>query len=87
MARTWRVSTWMFPGFQFLPVSARSYLAPRWPLGNTYGWEPAASADEVMSTELLRLGDALLLPGGRDRLGAPLAGVPKSMTAIRHCTL
>ena len=21
---------WMFPGFQFLPVSARSYLAPRW---------------------------------------------------------
>jgi hypothetical protein len=44
---------WMFPGFQFLPVVIRSYIAPRWPLGHTAGWGVRNASDEVMSTELL----------------------------------
>ena len=62
---------WMFPGFQFLPVSARSYLAPRWPLGHTYGWGAGCLGRRGhVDRAPVRLGDALLLPGGRDRLGA-----------------
>ncbi len=25
---------WIFPGFQFLPLSARTEISRRWPLGN-----------------------------------------------------
>ena len=75
---------WMFPGFQFLPVSARSYLAPRWPLGHTYGWEPDAAANEVMSTELLSASEMRHYFQGAEIVWERIAGVPKSMTAIKH---
>ena len=75
----------MFPGFQFLPVSARSYLAPRWPLGHTYGWEPDTAADEVMSTELLYASEMRHYFQGAEIVWERIAGAPKSMTAIKHC--
>jgi hypothetical protein len=74
---------WMFPGFQFLPVSARSYLAPRWPLGHTYGWDPDASQGEVMSTELLSAAEMRRYFPDAEIVWERVAGVPKSMTAIR----
>ncbi len=74
---------WMFPGFQFLPVGARSYLAPRWPLGHTRGWDGREATNEVMATDLLSLfemrdyfPDAVIV---FERIG----GLPKSMIAIR----
>ena len=75
---------WMFPGFQFLPVAARSYLAPRWPLGHTYGWEPDAAADEVMSTELLSASEMRRYFQDAEIVWERIAGAPKSMTAIKH---
>jgi hypothetical protein len=75
---------WMFPGFQFLPVAARSYLAPQWPLGHTYGWEPDAAADEVMSTELLTASEMRHYFRDAEIVWERIAGVPKSMTAIKH---
>jgi hypothetical protein len=76
----------MFPGFQFLPVSARSYLAPRWPLGHTHGWDPDASAGEVMSTELLSASEMRRYFPDAEIVWERVAGVPKSMTAIRAVT-
>lgn len=75
---------WMFPGFQFLPVSVRSYLAPRWPFGHTYGWEPGASADEVMSTELLSASEMRCYFPEAEIVWERIVGVPKSMTAIKY---
>lgn len=75
---------WMFPGFQFLPVSARSYLAPRWPLGHTYRWESDASANEVMSTELLSASEMRQYFPDAEIVWERIAGVPKSMTAIKY---
>jgi hypothetical protein len=77
---------WIFPGFQFLPVSARSYIAPRWPLGHTYGWDPDSSAGEVMSTELLSASEMRRYFPEAEIVWERVAGLPKSMTAIKGCT-
>ncbi len=73
----------MFPGFQFLPVSVRSYLAPRWPLGHTYGWDSDASEEEVLPTELLSAVEMRRYFPDAEIVWERVAGVPKSMTAIR----
>jgi hypothetical protein len=74
---------WVFPAMQFLPLNARSWLAPRWPLGHTHGWPEADARDEVMFTELLSLTDMrTYFPDARIEWER-MAGVPKSMTAFR----
>jgi hypothetical protein len=74
---------WMFPAFQFLPIAARSWLAPRWPLGYTRGWNAEAAADEVMSTELLSVAEMRsYFPDGKI-VWERVAGLPKSMIAVK----
>jgi SAM-dependent methyltransferase len=75
---------WLFPGFQFLPTLTRSRLAPRWPLGHTYGWEPHAAAEEVMSTELLSGWEMREYFPDAKIVWERVAGVPKSLIAIRY---
>lgn len=75
---------WLFPGFQFLPTLTRSLLAPRWPLGHTYGWEPHAAAEEVMSTELLSGWEMREYFPDAKIVWERVAGVPKSLIAIRY---
>jgi hypothetical protein len=74
---------WMFPAFQFLPVNARSWLAPRWPLGHTRGWDPAQAANEVMSTELISLAEMRSYFPDANVLWERVAGLPKSMVAVK----
>ena len=74
---------WMFPGFQFLPKSVRSYLAPRWPLGHTHGWEPRAAAEEVASIELLSASEMREYFPEAHLVWERVMGVPKSMIAIK----
>ena len=74
---------WMFPGFQFLPVRARSHLAPRWPLGHTHGWEPQVATEEVMSTELLSLSELRAYFPDADIIWERVIGLRKSLTALR----
>jgi hypothetical protein len=74
---------WLFPGMQFLPVTTRSWLAPRWPLGHTYRWPAERARDEVMFTELLSsIEFRTYFPDARIEWER-IAGVPKSMIAIR----
>ena len=74
---------WVFPCMQFLPLKARSWLAPRWPLGQTHGWPRETAAEQVMCTELLSLTEMrFYFPDSRivwERFG----GLPKSMIAVR----
>lgn len=74
---------WMFPGFQFLPVTTRAYLAPRWPLGHTHGWARRAAINEVMATELLSVREMGEYFPDATILFERIAGAPKSMVAIR----
>jgi hypothetical protein len=74
---------WMFPAFQFLPIAARSWLAPRWPLGHTRGWNAKAATNEVMSTELLSVAEIRnYFPDGKI-VWERVAGLPKSMIAVK----
>ena len=74
---------WVFPGMQFLPVSARCWVAPRWPLGHTHGWAVSEAAEEVMSTELLSLTDMRAYFPDARIAWEHFAGLRKSMTALR----
>jgi hypothetical protein len=74
---------WLFPGQQFLPLSARVWLAPRWPLGHTHGWPSAQARDEVMSTELLSLTDMRAYFPDARVIWERFMGLPKSLTLIR----
>ena len=73
---------WIFPGFQFLPVSARAYLSRKWPLGHTHGWTRLAATNEVMSTELLSLCEMRTYFPDAEIVWERILGVPKSMLAI-----
>jgi hypothetical protein len=74
---------WVFPGMQFLPIAARNWLAPRWPLGHTHGWPGEDAREEVMSIELLSVAQMReYFPDARI-VWERFMGVPKSMTACR----
>ncbi|MEX5631238.1 class I SAM-dependent methyltransferase [Parafrankia sp. FMc2] len=44
---------WLFPGFQFLPVSARASVAQHWPLAHTKSPDREDALSATMSTELI----------------------------------
>ena len=75
---------WMFPGFQFLPVSARSYLAPRWPLGHTYGWSRVPRPTRSCRPSSCPPRRCAGTSAEAEIVWERIAGVPKSMTAIKH---
>jgi hypothetical protein len=75
---------WVFPGMQFLPLSFRSWLAPRWPLGHTHGWAAPEAREEVMFTELLSVTAMRTYFPDAHIVWERFAGLPKSMTAFRR---
>jgi hypothetical protein len=75
---------WMFPAFQFLPIAARSWVAPRWPLGHTRGWDAEAAINEVMSVELLSVAEMRNYFPEAKILWERVAGLPKSMIAFKR---
>jgi hypothetical protein len=74
---------WMFPAFQFLPIASRSWLAPRWPLGHTRGWDAEAARNEVMSVDLLSITEMCDYFPDAKILWERVAGIPKSMIAVK----
>jgi hypothetical protein len=77
---------WLFPAMQFLPVPARRYIAPRWPLGHTRGWEPGHAFDEVLSTELIGAAQMRAYFPDSQLLWERFLGLPKSMVAVRQAS-
>jgi hypothetical protein len=74
---------WIAPGMQFLPVRARTAIARRWPLAHTPHKSYEGALEQVLWTELV---DKTQLrhyfPESRIRVER-LAGLPKSLIAIR----
>ena len=74
---------WLFPGFQFLPVTVRAEISRRWPLSHT----PSASHEEglraAMGVELLSCAEmAFYFPHSKLRFER-LAGMIKSIIAVK----
>jgi hypothetical protein len=74
---------WMWPAFQFLPVNIRSWLAPRWPLGQTYRWPAGQAAEEVMRTDLISLTEMRRYFPDSKIIYERFLYLPKSLIAIR----
>jgi hypothetical protein len=75
---------WLFPGFQFLPLSARARVAHRWPLAHTKSPTVQDGLAEAMSVELLSRSEmAYYFPHAELRLERML-GVVKSLIAVRR---
>ncbi|HVX45327.1 MAG TPA: class I SAM-dependent methyltransferase [Mycobacteriales bacterium] len=73
----------LFPGFQFLPASARIEVARRWPLLHTPSNDKAHAADAVLNTELLgRAEMSYYFPDARLH-HERMAGMVKSLVAVR----
>lgn len=73
---------WLFPGMQFLPVSARAHVARHWPLAHTQSPDMADARSSVLWTELISLTEMKsYFPQSRivhERVG----GLTKSLIAI-----
>ena len=73
---------WLFPGFQFLPVSSRIWLTEHWPLGYIRGVGRAA-VEQVLSTELVGRSEMTYLFPDSELLSERVAGLTKSIIAVR----
>ena len=74
---------WLFPGLQFLPVAARARLAARWPLAHSSPESPEAAMSEVQWTELVGVAELRAYFPGSRILHERLAGLTKSLVAVR----
>lgn len=73
---------WLFPGFQFLPVSTRVAISRRWKLVHTPNSDHQAAVDSVLSVELIGLTELKnLFPDSRVE-HERAAGLIKSIIAV-----
>jgi hypothetical protein len=74
---------WLFPGFQFLPLSARAKVSRHWPLSHTLAASREESVRQAMSIELPSLTEmAVYFPHSaieKERI----LGLVKSVIAIK----
>ena len=77
---------WMFPGFQFLPASARAGISPRWPLSppDLRGQSKVQALEEVLGIELVGMSEMRRLFPDSELHRERFAGWTKSIVAIRH---
>jgi hypothetical protein len=74
---------WLFPGFQFLPVAARTVVARHWPLVHTPPADRAAALRAALGVELVsRTELAFYFPGSEIR-SERMAGLVKSLIAAK----
>ena len=75
---------WMFPGFQFLPVSARAFVARRWPLTppGLRGQTKEEALDQALNVELVSVAEMRRLFPTSELLREKVLGVTKSIIAV-----
>src|SRR6478609_11472981 len=74
---------WLFPGLQFLPLAARSKVAAVWPLAHSRPASPAEAMSEVQWTELVGIAELRAYFPGSLVVHERLAGLTKSIVAVR----
>ncbi len=76
---------WLFPGFQFLPVSTRSFICKNWRMGwySRPQGERSEVVESVLSIELLSATEMAHYFFDSEILRERVAGVTKSFIAVR----
>lgn len=74
---------WLFPGFQFLPVSTRVAIGRRWKLVHTTDRDHDSMMRSVLSVELVGLAEFRHLFPGSEVRHERLAGLTKSIIAVK----
>jgi hypothetical protein len=74
---------WLFPGLQFLPVAARVQIAAVWPLAHSKAESVDNARHEVLWTELIGMTEMRDLFPDSDIIRERLAGLTKSLIAVR----
>lgn len=75
---------WLFPGFQFLPVSARRVVAQRWPLYKWRSDDDERALREVLEIELVSKTEMAFLFPDAELVPEKVAGLTKSWIALRR---
>src|SRR5580704_15833581 len=75
---------WLFPGFQFLPMSARAQISYRWPLAHTRSASVDDGLAEAMSVELLSRAEMSYYFPHAEIQVERLLGAVKSLIAVRR---
>jgi Methyltransferase domain len=74
---------WLFPGFQFLPVTVRAEISRRWPLVHTPSGSHEAGVQAALGVELLsRTEMAAYFPGSTLRFERAMGAV-KALIAVK----
>lgn len=73
---------WLFPGFQFLPLSARASITQKWSLGHIREKDRETAIEQCLMVELLSATEMRSLFPDSEIWFERIAGVPKSMVAI-----
>lgn len=75
---------WIFPGFQFLPLSARARISQHWPLGHTPARSFKEGIEQALGIELLSQTEmAFYFPHSVIR-SERILGLAKSLIAIKE---
>jgi hypothetical protein len=75
---------WLFPGFQFLPVSTRASISRRWPLVHFPTENRSASVRRVLEVELVGRTEMRAYFPDATLLSEKVAGLTKSLVAVRQ---
>lgn len=74
---------YMFPGAQWLPPAVTAKLSLRWPWGNRHPQEWGEALNAALSLELVSTAEMRLLFPDSEIVTERLAGLPKSLIAVR----
>lgn len=74
---------WVFPGFQFLPLSAQVFVTRHWRRGHIQERDPDRALQECLMVELLSATEMRALFPDAQLWFERAAGLPKSLVAIR----
>ena len=74
---------WVCPGFQFLPLAARGFLARRWPLRPATPQSREAALEDALDVELLSKSEMRLYFPASEIRTERLWVLPKSLIAVR----
>ena len=74
---------YLFPGYQFLPLTARAHLARSWPLVHTRPTSWDAAVATALDVELVSVTEMKYLFPEATVLRERLSGIPKSLVAVR----
>ena len=75
---------WLFPGMQFLPLSARSTIAHRWPLVHTRPGTRADAVRDALWVELVSITEMRHYFPGSEIHREQVAGLTKSVVAAKR---